>query len=379
MHKQIRNKILLSASLSAIACVSYGEIQLDSYGALALGVDSEIKYDSNIQLNNSENSDFIGTVLPKVLYRKNEGTLSIDAFVGLELKKYYDESRYDSENFKSGITLFYPNEEGYDNFELEFTGGYNETTEAASDLQAIISRDSTDFDLKGTFYFIDRYYIKTGAEYHKSNVSTAGFNDTDSFVIPIEIFYEYNDSLDLGFGYEYSETDVSGGVPSTGSSDQFVYLAGKGQLLPSVEGTLRVGLQMRDYDSDLLDDTNVFYLEVMLTWDWRSTTEISLKTGNELYTTVANDSIEHRYISVEVREKFDDKISAYVEAGYREHNFDISTRKDEQVFGALGVDYSLIEDRLSLKGRTSYLTQNSNFANAEYDQTVVSLGLSFIY
>lgn len=383
MNNNKLQNYLKSATLVAASSLwlssAQAEISLGDRGAIAFGADAELKYDSNILLNNTEVSDTIATAQPKIYYRSGRSALFVDAFVGYEIKEYFDESEFDSENFKSGIRMEYPRDEGEHNFELVFIGGYNERTSADAVLQTIVERDEIKASLMGIYHFTERYFLRSGFEYVNSEVDTAGFRDTVYYEIPLELYYEYSDDLALGAGYQYKETDVMGGAPNADSEDHFLYFSAVGRILPSVESALKVGAQMRDFDNGNLDDEEVVYIESVFTWFWRDPSTLELRLGNEMETPISNNVIEKTYAELELDFVIDEKLSFSALAGYSENAFVLINRDDEQYYGGLKAEYELIEDRLDLTGRVSYVDQSSNVAVADFEQTIVSLGLSFIY
>ena len=94
---------------------THAEIALGDLGALGFGIDANVRATSNLVLDNSEEDDVVYTAMPKAVFR-SEGATSIEAFVGLEVLRFDDLDKNDSENFKSGIVIQLPNEADGENY-----------------------------------------------------------------------------------------------------------------------------------------------------------------------------------------------------------------------------------------------------------------------
>lgn len=363
--------------------VGYSEVSLGNKGALAFGGDAELEYNSNISANSSEDGDVIATVLPKVFYRYDQGAFLVNAFVGIQFVEYDEQSQFDSESLKSGLVIEYPSEAGDGPFELVFNAGYNESTRADGDLQAIVEREVTRLGLAGTYYLADRYYIKSGIEYKNDEILTAGFTDIVSYSLPINIFYHYSEDLAFGIGYRYRKTEVDGAAPTADSRDDAVYLAAEGQLSPSVKVEVKFGMQQRDFDTSVFEDNESIFAEIEATWSVNERSRLQLTAGNEFDTAASNTSAETLYAELELRHVFNEKLTATTTAVYKERDYSnllgVEFRNDDAWSLEVEVSYELIEDRLSLFARGLYGDQSSNVVAADYGSSSISFGLSAIF
>lgn len=372
----------LLASVSSVLPLS-AEIDFGRAGAIAFGLDADVEHNSNINLNSQEDSDIIFSALPKLLYRQNRGELVINGFAGMEIQRYDQASGFDSENFKSGLNVRYPAGGRERNFELDLNAGFNETSDADPFLQTILEREVMTASLGGRYFFTERYYMRSSLAYRDSEPTTPGFSSVRTIVVPVDFFYRYSEDLALGLGYRYRDTEIDGAATPADSGDHAVYLAAEGQLLPSVEGELRVGLQKREFVEDAFEDADAAFAEIILDWAIREGTSLKLSTGNEFITTSTNHSVEAIYLELLLSHQFDEKISGYVGTGYREADFSTlggaNFRSDDKMFLELGAEYVLIEDRLVLEGMLFHGDQSSNLANADYQQSIARVGLSLVY
>ncbi len=383
LAKPIGPILLFSAFLSAHSIVS-AEVALGNKGVLAFGADAELKYDSNISANSGEDGDMIASALPKVLYRYDQGSIYVDAFAGIEFVEYDEQSQFDSENFKSEIVIEYPAEREDAPFDLRFVAGYNESTSADSDLQSIVEREKINIDLSGRYYIADRYYIRSGFEYRDEAVETLGFNDVTTTSVPVDLYYRYSELLSFGFGLEYRDVSIDGPVtPTADSEDLAYYFAVEGSLLSNLESEIKVGYQERDFDAGAFDDADALFVRGILRWFYRDRTTIELELNSGFRNSARNSSVEETSAELSFAHRFDEKLASELSFEYSEADFEtlngLQVRSDDSWAIEWETNYVLIDDRLSLDLVLRYMDQSSDLSVADYDRSIIQLGLSFIY
>lgn len=378
--------ILFSAPFLSALVVNplCAEISLGSKGAIALGFDADAEYDSNIGANSSEVSDTILSAMPKLLYRYDQGVVRVDAFLGLRFTEYVDESQFDSENIKSRVSLRYPREPEFDGLSWTFTGGYNESTSADNDLQTIVERERTDAELSLRYDIAERYYLRGGIDYFDEDTKTVGFSDIDSLGLPVDFFYRYSETLAFGFGAEFRDVGVdSAANPTPDSEDTALYFALEGSPRESLEAELKVGWQQRDFDASAFEDGDTFFMEAMLSWILNERSTIELSSGSGFRNTARNQSIDERFIKLAGEQRFDEKLRALLFLEYSEVDFEtlngLEVRSDDRWGVGLDAYYELIEDRLALELALRYSDQSSDVATADYKDSMIRCGISYIF
>jgi hypothetical protein len=379
-------KSTLTVCLAFLAATvpAFSEISLGNKGALALGVDADLEYDSNISANANEDGDTIGTMMPKVLYRYDEGIVLVDAFAGVEFREYNKESQFDSENFKSRIRLRYPEENDFEGLSWVFSGGFNESTTADDDLQAIVERERITGELTLRYDLADRYYLRGGLDYFDEETITSGFSDIESISLPVDFFYRYSETLAYGFGVEFSDVSVDSAVsPTPDSEDVAVYGAVEGRPLELVETELRLGWQQRDFDAGAFKDADTFFMEALLRWLRDERTTVEMSAGSGFRNTARNQSIEEQFVKLSGEHRFDDKLKALVFATVSTVDFEslngVEVRSDDRWAVGLDTTYELIEDQLGLEFALRYSDQSSDVAAADFEDSSIRLGVSYIF
>ena len=171
-------------------------------------------YDSNIgssQLNPVD--DIISSATPKVTYFQDNGLLSIDTSLGIEVGRFYEDRRLNYENLQFQFGLDYPNVD-HSNLKANFSTSYSET----GNPNPIIGErtDSNTYSVFGgvRYNFLPIYGIGMDASSSnmKSLISKSGtrLSDVDREMIRGIFFYKYSELLELKLSYRFRENLIIG-------------------------------------------------------------------------------------------------------------------------------------------------------------------------
>lgn len=384
MMTTTRRLTLLAIFLGLLSTATVrAEISLGHRGALAFGLEAKAEYDTNLNRNDDDDEDSIAVITPRVLYRYDQGAVFVDAFAGVQIRRYNDFTQYDAENIKTGISFRYPYQQADRNFSLEGSFGYNETTQADGDLAQVIQKETLAGELKGTYFFSDRYFAKAGGRVKDEVSKTDGFDDVRTVTVPLEFFYRYSEDLAFGLGYQIRDSKISGSPNPADSTTHSVYLAVEGQLTPTVGSSIRLGYQDRNFDLSQFEDQGSTLLEAELMWQPNERMRFAAMASNKYDITALNQSIEKLNGQASFDYRYDEKLNFKLTGGYEETDFSTlameNVRNDEEFFGSIGADYELIEDRLSLKGLIYYSDRDSDQAGSTYDRAFFLLSFDLIY
>jgi hypothetical protein len=346
------------------------EMSLGDACALAFGLDTEVESTTNATLSSEETSDTIFSTLPHVMFRSDAGAASIDAFVGVEILRYHRLSHNDSENFKSGVTISFPDEMAGENYSLLLNGGYNQNTSASSALQDVIKTDDLTLSADGRYFVSEYVSLRSGVSYVGSDSKTTGFASVDTVEVPIEVFYQYDETLNIGLGYRYRNTDVSDVKPAASSDDNAVFLAIEDLLSPLIQYEINIGYQHRSFENQSdFDDEGAAFAQARLTWFITDRSSLLGAVGNDYGTSAANQSSETFFYEFALEHQFDERLAASTGVRYEEVQYEqvVGNRTDKEwAFFAMG-QYEVIEDRWFLRSRLSYADHTSNDDAAKYD------------
>ena len=356
------------------------EMQLSNYGAVAVDVQSSITQSSNIFRNSDELDDMIFELLPRLLYRFDQGTVHVEADVGMNVIRYDDFDINDAEDIKSNIVINFPYSDTNEKkrYDIRLQAGYNENTTPDDSVQDIIQSDELDFSVHGRYYVSERTFVRSGGEFLDQQSQTAGYEDVQRIAVPLEFFYDYSQVLSYGVGYRYTKTDVTGDQPEADSEDHALFLAAVGQVASALTAEVRIGGQAREFDNAVYDDETVFFMESLLTWAASDLTTVELNVGNGFDTDLNGISKETLFIQVGAQHQLSDKIRALIGFGYEDVTYS-NNRDDEQFSATIGAVYTLIEDQLEIEGGVRYADRDSTKARSNYDVLSAEISLSYLF
>lgn len=376
-------RVIPMAILSLLPGLVQAELISGPQGALTVGIDSEFEYNSNVGLNDDENGDFIISVLPKLIYRYDQGAVRVDAFAGVRVDEYDDFNDISSDSFRSEVELTFPYGDELYNYSAQINAGYNEITRGDADLQDAVDKEILHLDVNGKYVFTDRYYALAGVLYRDQKTVSGNFDDVETITVPVDFFYRYSEDLSFGLGYRYRTTEVSGATTAD-SDDHAFYGAAEGRLTPTVDGALRVGYQQRDFEQSTYSDDDSLFAEAALSWTCVQDCTVELSFGREQLTSLATQSVESTYVNLEWDYPIDAKLTATLGVGYEDRDYtDLDTgdfdRNDEIVTVQASGDYNLIDERLWLTTKLSVEDRSSSEDTWDFMQTKVSAALAWVY
>jgi hypothetical protein len=363
--------------------VGHAEVSLGNKGVLAFALETKFEYDTNLNRNQDEDEDTIAVITPRLLYRYDMGSVYIDAFAGVQFRRYDEFTVYDAENIKTGVLIKYPNLEGDKNYTLEAGFGFNESTQADADLLQIVEKETLAANLNATYYFSDWYYGKGSVRIKDDTYQTQGFDDVRTVTAPFELYYRYSETLAFGLGYQVRDVKVYDVLDPADNVTHAYYFALDGQLTPTIDSKLKLGLQHQQFASSDFEDQTSSFIEAELGWEPYDRIRVALRGGNKLDTTALNQSIEKRYVQASLGYQYDEKLSFKFVTAYEESEYSTllmeSVRNDEEYFCSIESVYELIEDRLTLNGLIYYSDRSSDQAGSNYDRAFFVINLNLIY
>lgn len=147
-----------------------------------------------------------------------------------------------------------------------------------------------------------------------------------------------------------------------------------------MRGEVAVGHFERDYDDPTIGTVDGVAASAELEWYITRLTTLSFNarrnTEEVVGATTATPFVASRYGARVDHELLRNLIlTAGAEFGSREYD-DVIARDDDFVYADVGMDY-FVNRRIVLHGRVEHTDVESNVAGAEFDETSVTLGVSF--
>jgi hypothetical protein len=287
---------------------------------LALRLSSTMTYHSNLGLNSDEESDTVFSMQPRVELSKPRGFLRGSIETGVAVVRYLDSSENDSENvilaadieagevFGEGSPVTVRTEIEQTNDADGFTG---EVTR--QELYGIV------VDGRHRFGFGGGAFASFSHRFSKSR--SAGFSDVETRSWRMGGFYQKAaDSFALEFDYEHQlgESKGEGGL----ESETEILSAGiRGPLLSTLSGSVRLGVQERNSESETLDQERVPFYQINLNWMYSSLMSVDLRASRQFFTDSSNRSRDQTIIGLSLKRNFGGPWTGEVGLKYSENQF----------------------------------------------------------
>ena len=122
--------------------------------------------------------------------------------------------------------------------------------------------ETTAANLNGEYTLSPKFSFGAGVNYNKREYKESSSADRESYTVPLDIFYELTPKVDLSIGYTYTSTEVSrtlsgvDGVDGYDKEQHFVNVGARGDLLPKLNGSFKIGFNTMDSDDPITRDGN---------------------------------------------------------------------------------------------------------------------------
>lgn len=340
--------------------------QLFVFGNVTFG------YDSNIFSDSSNRDDYTvnGTVGAEI--KRRAGIIAVNATATLSYATY---GSYSDEN------SFNPN------FHVEFNKTTGRTTgaftvsayrESRSDSAVNLRTNSWNFPvgLSLKYPVNDKYYFTSQTNYLRRRYvdSTVLANYTD-YTQAVDVFYVYTSKLDLVAGYRIRVSETSIGNDST---DHWFNVGATGGLFAKLNGTVRLGYQLRDTGSDSYTHLNAL---AGVTWPVTRKLNLSGQLSRDFSTIATGASVDSTSASLRAGYNATRKIELSAGVTYGQNRF-LGTpppaRRDTFFSWEAGARYKLNE-HLQVGATYTYFRNWSMFDFSDFDRQGFSVDVSSRY
>lgn len=343
--------------------------QLFVFGNVTFG------YDSNIFSDSSNRDDYTvnGTVGAEI--KRRAGIIAVNATATLSYASY---GSYSDEN------SFNPN------FHVEFNKTTGRTTgaftvsayrESRSDSAVNLRTNSWNFPvgLSLKYPVNDKYYFTSQTNYLRRRYvdSTVLANYTD-YSQALDVFYVYTSKLDLVGGYRIRVSQTSTGDDSI---DHWFNVGATGGLFAKLNGTVRLGYQVRDVSG--LADRQYAHFNALAGVTWPVTRKFNLsgQLSRDFSTIATGASVDSTSASLRAGYNATRKIEFSAGVSYGQNRF-LGTpppaRRDTFFSWDAGARYKLNE-HLQVGATYTYFRNWSTFAFSDFDRQGFSVDISSRY
>jgi hypothetical protein len=339
-----------SLGLSAAPMVAIG----DNAALFVTGV-AGITYQDNVfRTETNRIDDFFFRLQPGVeLQFGSPGAASAALFASGEILRYADQSGLNNELLHLLLTASLDEQV----YQISFFASYDERSinslDRASEITDAsgIARDLNDtaVQLNGRYSFSNLTSVSAGLVFNRRDYSEQGLAGSESFSVPVSLFYEISPVLDARLGYQWRKVDI------IGSSDTFVdsyrdnhFTVGLvGELgSPVFTGDVSVGWMERKFRGDIAmfpfanRTINSITYDVGVTYN-ATNSSYTLRLERDYMTSIfGGQNFSRSQISVLGRFSLVPMWSATAMLGYSFSDYSNSDREQDDYFGRVGVHYA---------------------------------------
>jgi hypothetical protein len=341
--------------------------QLFVFGNVTFG------YDSNIFSENTGRGDYTVTGAVGAEIKRRAGIIAIDATGRMNYVAY---GKYSHENSLNP------------NFQVEFNKSTGRTTgaltisayrESRSDSAVNLRTNSWNFPigLNLKYPVNEKYYLGTETSYlrrrYVDNTSLANLTDYSQ---SLNVFYTYSSKLDLTAGYRIRVSQTSIGQDT---SDHWFSVGATGGLLAKLNGSVKVGYQIREVSGS----GNYSQLNAVASVGWPVTRKLNLagSLSRDFSTIATGASVDSLSSSLHASYAYSRKIEFSSGVAYGRNQFLGTlppTRRDTFFSYDLGASYRMNE-HLNVGATYTYFRNWSTLAFSDFDRQGFSVDISSRY
>lgn len=321
-------------------------------------------YNSNIFSEATGRGDYTSTAQAGIELKRRAGLIAVNATFKVDYQFF---TEYASEN--SLNPSFY--------VELNKTTGrttgavtINAFRESRSDSAVNVRTNSWNFPLGLNLKYPvnDKLYVTSNTTYlqRRYTDSTTLANLTD-YSEGIDLFYIYTSKLDLVGGYRVRVSQTSFGNDST---DHWVNLGATGGLLAKLNGTVRLGFQLRQVSGAASE--NFSHFNAMAGVNWPVTRKLSLATqvSRDFNTIATGASVDSTSASLRAVFAYNRKLELNAGVSWGRNDFlgrDQPAREDSFFSWDAGARY-VFNQHLNVGASYSYFRNWSTFSFSDFDR-----------
>lgn len=360
---------IAATSLSAAPFVALGD------GAeLFLTAKVSITSDDNIYLRHADKiSDVVLDVAPglDLVFGRQTATQG-NVFFSENIVRYSDNDVQNTELANAGFNL------KHDDGKMKIDAGASYVESAQNNLGTpgqIVPITTTGVRALTEIAYSEKTSFAAGVRWDKQDYTTAGYRDSRTFTVPLDVYVATSPKLQTSFGYRYRTTDISNETAVyTDSKDHFFNIGARGEFTGKLSGQIRVGYGTVSYDSGV--DSSLLGIESGLTYAYSPKTTYQLNISNDFGTSALGEATKAANFYLSANNKIDEQWSWNAYASYR--TTDYPSRNDDLLAGGVGVAY-VYNSTVNFAAGYSYKKNNSDAAAYEFSNNVFNLSANIRY
>lgn len=416
--------LLLIATTTCVVPAAFGFAEF-ARGEVVLRTTARAMYDSRVYGGVSPMDDYIFTLDPRFIYRREAGQIKTEATLGARINRYLDATELDSEDLVTSLRLRLPSEGG-SLASGSFLASYDEHTDVNYDVNTRIREKTflarlnanlplslkTAVTLGGSFRndernrFSDRetregsvgfrYVDFLGGtalhlRYRRMEVDSEGntfgirlnqSSDIYSATLSRPIYHEVRGYVSYGYRvFQRSRAEVFGRSFDTDGTILSVGIEGPflpATKFPKLDSSLSLGYQ--EAETPGINDTagSRFTGAMHLGWHARERTQIYVDARRALELSVNDLTVETTAASIGIQQRIGNFLSGSASVGYETRDYRTAGREDDAVIVQTSAHYQ-INRAWSASAEYRLRSTDSTFGTADYARHLASVWATYTF
>jgi len=289
-----------------------------------------------------------------------------------ELADVRFDSHYDSRVFRAEVDLhWYQTDQNTQDIRPDFTLE-----------EVLVEREVTNLFAQTEYRLSEKSSLGAGGRINHVNYRThrrdalsggRGFVDRTTYEAPLDLYYTYSQKLDFSTGYRYRETDV--GIGSN-FRDHFINIGARGELLPRVDGQVRIGMQERRIAGG--PRTGSMGVDTELNWRAGGKTLVGMNATRDFTTSGTGVGVRRTGGGAEVTYVLTPLVLGNAGVTFTNSSYQGSTRVDDTWNLQLGMIYRP-KEYVRLSAGYVYMDNDSSEPGLSFSNNIVNVTASLRY
>jgi hypothetical protein len=369
-------RLALLSALSGAPVFAAPFLSIGDNAELYLTAGTSISYTDNIGLanNGAQQDDLTYQFTPgfELVYGK-KGNFKSNIAVSEQIVRHADLQNLNAEL----LSVIW--DASYNLAKLSVSGdaSYNQIVQNNRDTAGAGTLDSRRDVLSGSvnseYAFTEKTKAGLGISYSETAYADAFFIDSQSYTIPVNLYYGISPKVDLSAGFRFSQTQVD--TVNQDSEDLNFNVGARGEFTAKLNGSFDVGYTVRS--PEVGTDTGVVAVNAGLAYDYSPKTQFSLDARSGFDTNALGRSQRSYGVTLGGNTQFNESFGANASLGYELVDFD-NTREDNFITVGLGLAYT-VNRHVSLAANYTHQNNTSNNGAVEFAANTVSFSANFRY
>ena len=345
---------------------------------------SSLRWTSNVFRDEAdETEDLTWTLSPGFEVNVGRGLTNAD----LSIITRYDIIRYEDQD-QLDTELFHIKAVGsYTSSRLALSGSAYFDESKMNSGENNITNDLIEYDAYGAtvdseYSVSPKFSFGAGARYSEKVYKTFDdtFPDRTIMSAPFDVFYELTPKLDLSLGYTFTNTDIEETIRASGyeTDSHFLNIGARGELLPKLTGSFKVGYRTRSSNRTNRDDSGMLGLDANFTWTATPKLAVNFDLSRDFGVGGEGQSTEKSSVILGGNYSINSFFTLNANLGYTLTDYSKTEREDDQYNAGLRLFY-LPNQYWQISTGYTFTENDSNLRSNSYNDHSIDLTATLRY